>query len=114
MAAHPFGPIETFLLRGYNKMGFDPKRVRPVFEEQRVKIFDINTPPYWLFQKFDIDTYELERTAIVNCSDYDDSHSPDYTHNLDLLSRGLGYRITFTMPADREFQIHDQSTWPGV
>src|SRR3990167_10815785 len=102
MAAHPFGPIETFLLRSPTKMGFDPKRVRPVFEEQRVKIFDINTPPYWLFHNFDNDTYELERTAIVNSSDYGYLHREDDSHNMDLLSRGLGYRITFTMTADRE------------
>src|SRR3990167_2483729 len=113
MAAHPFGPIETFLLRSPKKMGFDPRRVRPIFEEQRVKIFDINSPPYWLFQKLEISTYELERTAIVNSSDFD-FHKEDNYEEMDLLSRGLGYRITFTMPADREFQIHDQSTWPGV
>src|SRR3990167_2101626 len=113
MAAHPFGPIETFLLRSSKKMGFDPIKISPVFEEQRTKSFNINSPPYWLFQPLDIGTYELERTAIVNSSEYDVLGEFCYA-DMDLLSRGLGYRITFTMPADREFQIHDQSTWPGL
>src|SRR3990167_838383 len=116
MAAHPFGPIENLLFRAYKQPGCDPRCAKPVFDSQiklEVPCISVDCLPNWAFMRMRSLTYELERTAIVNSSDYDFDPKHEIPY-MDLLSRGLGYRITFTMPADREFQIHDQSTWPGL
>src|SRR3990167_2357574 len=107
MAAHPFGPIETFLLRGSIKLGFDPRKVRPIFHDiKKVKQVDVVNISKWAFFPPNLPNYELERTAIVNSSDYEGGFI-ESLHDLDLLSRGLGYRITFTMPADRVYHSNN-------
>src|SRR3990167_1577904 len=99
MAAHPFGPIETFLLRGYKKIRFDPQRVRITIKPKRLKSVRFQNIPYWFLHMSTKATFELERTAIVNSSD-STCETTNQISKLDLLRRGLGYRITFTMPAD--------------
>src|SRR3990167_3637538 len=112
MAAHPFGPIETFLLRGFNKKQLELDRVDPKFMfSRKVEIPTTNTHPLFAFYK-EV-THGVQRTAIVNSSDYEVKFGAQWP-NTDLLSRGLGYRITFTMPADKEFNIQDADTYPSV
>src|SRR3990167_6695347 len=131
MAAHPFGPIENFLFRtAKNLKSNEPERAKMVFisrkpargpQTQEIRT-DLRDHPKLLgriiqdpsFQLNVTPNRNLERTAIVNSSDKDDEFLDLIHSEMDLLSRGLGYRITFTMPADKPFNKHDRTTWPEV
>src|SRR3990167_9786454 len=112
MAAHPFGPIEKFLITAYKKRGFDPRKVRPQFTDTVCwKYHNLTLNPLWAF--FLPGHFEFRPNATYSRPGYEVSSVPSLVC-LDLLSRGLGYRITFTMPADKEFNIQDPDTWPQI
>src|SRR3990167_7997318 len=114
MAAHPFGPIEKFLVVAHKSPGFDPRKVKiGYWQEKLVKFPDPVTDPVWAFAATDAERFWVEPTAIINSRDYEVRFA-GLSSGQDLLSRGLGYRITFTMPADREFDVSLPTTWPQI
>src|SRR3990167_7821749 len=118
MAAHPFGPIEKSLIVAYTRMRYHPTRVKPAFGRvHTTAVPDATDHPIHAFTKGPVLQLDLSANE-KNCSDYEICVAPIEPVGLDcdLLSRGLGYRITFTMPADKEFNIQDSSNdeWPQV
>src|SRR3990167_5030056 len=112
MAAHPFGPIESFLLRGFKNLANVSSVPKVEFHStKRVLVPNFEDDPIWVYST--AQEFKLEKTAIVNSSDYEVRWIPRFDPK-ESLSRGLGYRITFTMPADKEFNIQTLVTWPQV
>src|SRR3990167_4183861 len=120
MAAHPFGPIEKVVfVTGKSLKTKIPQRGKAVFMSQKPQqaqdvpvqcdsgkesqlLYKVLQNPN--FQLNVIPHRGLERTAIVDSLDNDDVFWVAQAGlHMDLLSRGLGYRITFTMPADKPF-----------
>ncbi len=110
MAAHPFGPIENQLIVGYYKRGFSPAKVKPILKcWKHVQVFDHSDPEHYLLKP----VFYGWSPANGNSSSHDfrvkfglQAPSEDK-----LLSRGLGYRITFTMP-EQEIRTEDPTSWP--
>src|SRR3990167_4550240 len=110
MAAHPFGPIEKSLIVAFKELRTDPTRAKIHFRfHKRVKVPNFTDNFIWALCE---PIFALEPTANVNSSDYEVNFVPDrfprqisYSLDTSLIRRGLGYRITFTMPADKEFSL---------
>ena len=112
MAAHPFGPIENQLIVGYRKPRFDPKRAKPVFKFKDVLIPSVQVDPLnYLLQP----VFYGWSPANGNSSSHDFRVTYGYKGLPweELLSRGLGYRITFTMP-EQEISTRAPTSWPLV
>src|SRR3990167_3755420 len=103
MAAHPFGPIEKFLITAYKKRRSCLHSAQPCFEYvSTVSVPNPTTNAVWAFSEPRMIT---QPTLVSGESGYETNVAPVFV-DLDLLSRGLGYRITFTMPADQVFIPH--------
>src|SRR3990167_1515721 len=110
MAAHTFGPIEKSLTVAYYKKGYQLSSTRPKLGNTICsKVPRPSENPIWAFSE--TPRVCVEGPSIANSSSFRVNLVPCFP-DLDLLSRGLGYRITFTMPADKEFNIQDPDTWP--
>ena len=112
MAAHPFGPIENQLIRGYTKRDVSLAQMKPRFgRPSSTNIPGVETHAVWGFSS--VPKLKIAEPAINKNSSYEFDVSI-CNFDLNLLSRGLGYRITFTMPADKEFNIEQPDTYPQV
>src|SRR3990167_1911988 len=115
MAAHPFGPIEKSLIVGYYKKEaiLNIKNLKPVFGSgktvaklsQEKHLHSFLKPFYfgWSPANGNISTNRFRVSCVNN---YESSQ-------VNLLSRGLGYRITFTMK-DKRIAEEFRNTWPDV
>src|SRR3990167_5464729 len=116
MAAHPFGPIEKFLITAYKELPKDLRNAKVVLGHKRTfKCPTVEEDLFWGFYPFEP---IIEPTANVNSSDYKVCEAPcssdKYFRAKCVLSRGLGYRITFTMPADRQPSLNSEETCPEI
>ena len=115
MAAHPFGPIEKFLITSCKPLKNDPRDAKLVFGDKQC--FECPSVEDNLFWGFCQPRLVLEPTANVNSSEYTVQTALKVTEEeacggMYSLSRGLGYRITFTMPADRALTLDTIKPWP--
>src|SRR3990167_967089 len=115
MAAHPFGPIEKFLITSCKPLKNDPRDAKLVFGDKQC--FECPSVEDNIFWGFCQPRLVLEPTANVNSSEYTVQTALKVTEEeacggMYSLSRGLGYRITFTMPADRALTLDTIKPWP--
>src|SRR3990167_11521649 len=108
MAAHPFGPIEKFLITSCKPLKNDPRDAKLTFGDKQC--FECPSVEDNLFWRFCQPRLVLEPTANVNSSDFTvhtalKVHEEEVSKGMYSLSRGVGYRITFKMPADSEWKI---------
>src|SRR3990167_8537483 len=111
MAAHPFGPIEKFLITAFkdrdSNKNIAPTKLNPIFVTAKRVTSSIGPPnAVWALVTPKV---ELKPSLLQNCSDFDVRVLLGWA-DLDLLSRGLGYRITFTMPAVIDPLAHGKPT----
>src|SRR3990167_279143 len=114
MAAHPFGPLQASLLVGYYKRvrHFDPSLAKPEF----VPLCERFLPNAKSDSLFALVNPRFDSTALANGNNFNKSVKVAVNFEsgcqVNLLSRGLGYRITFTMAAplptepSTEFGLH--------
>src|SRR3990167_4671051 len=115
MAAHPFGPIEKFLITSCKPLKNDPRDAKLTFGDKQC--FECPSVEENLFWGFCQPRLVLEPTANVNSSKHTiqialKKNQEEISEGMYSLSRGLGYRITFTMPADRAWILDTTKPWP--
>src|SRR3990167_2086379 len=102
MAAHPFGPIEKSLIVGYysrqKQTSFDLRWIRFKFTNSKNHMVS-NQEKAWILGFLEPRFVE-ESSGRSGDRDFRVTYDFKMTETADLLSRGLGYRITFTMPEE--------------